>query len=961
MVDGQVEGFDQLSRIKPVNLEMNLLITIARCARMARFVRSRTVVNASNQINWYWVFRHLKWCNPFFYYRRIRKQRRKAQLEAIPVGALDESTDFVVPTSRVGDKRTSWGVLQIGILAAVRAQAEAEAREARQGRKAGGRLWDAIKSPMQFMRKREDNTQMRQVAAIKIQRAWRSHVRFEAAMSTDGGSMFGDLGIEDDSNSFMNSHRSHSVNPLDRVQNKRSVLAAFAQMNSHAAPGGKLDRREIKASLNMSNEQAQGSRFQSQAGKGRESQVGSDMRELTGQRVALGVLLALIFTVVFTYTEASTTSPTTMIVLHNQTMNNQFRMEALYAARNSSVPNMYLYLPANDDPISFDMAGVKDLKPSERIRYEVLDTLGRETAAEFSYRDEVVQAAITEIVATLFIVLVWFFGVTAFAGPVMSLVVVPIERMVRLLGMLMMDPLGYQSTQKFKNFLIEEDKLIKNTRWTKEVLKGMETSFLMSTILRIGSLMKVGFGSAGVEIIRNNLQKGQSKNMLILTTQGSTVSCIFLFCDIRNFTDATECLQEEVFVFTNRIAAVVHSICHSYGGAANKNVGDAFLLSWSLEDGEAGKNSTSGDRIRGDGVLKAKSNQADKALLSVIKICISLYYDNYYLEPLSETARNKLKDKLKRRSGPVVQMGFGLHAGKAVQGAIGSQRKIDATYVSEAVERAEFLESSTKKYGLKMLMSGNFHRLLHPNTRRRCRKIDRILLQDDEEDADEDDDELHGELMELFTFDMDVAAIHRPQLKSRADENGTISDSGSMTGDPSAARKMRKGDRRSHGSSRQIRNRRRSVSLRPQQMTNGSEELMLSGPGANNSDSHTRGAPSLVGGGTVVGSTHSDDGTPPAYQGSPELVLPTGPALYSHNIWQSPDMKRIRDKFVQGLFFQKFQSGLQAFYNKDWEMARQCFQTVLENFDDGPSKYFMDQMKKHKGVPPKNFLEYGLA
>lgn len=43
--------------------------------------------------------------------------------------------------------------------------------------------------------------------------------------------------------------------------------------------------------------------------------------------------------------------------------------------------------------------------------------------------------------------------------------------------------------------------------------------------------------------------------------------------------------------------------------------------------------------------------------------------------------------------------GFGLHAGKAVQGAIGSQRKLDATYLSEAVERAEFLESSTKIYG----------------------------------------------------------------------------------------------------------------------------------------------------------------------------------------------------------------------------------------------------------------------
>ena len=234
----------------------------------------------------------------------------------------------------------------------------------------------------------------------------------------------------------------------------------------------------------------------------------------------------------------------------------------------------------------------------------------------------------------------------------------------------------------------------------------------MSTILRIGSLMKVGFGSAGVEIIRNSLEPGQSKNMLILDSKGSTVSCIFLFCDIRQFTDATECLQEEVFVFTNKIAAVVHSICHAYGGSANKNIGDAFLLSWLLEDeatklDSRGRSRPSTHQVNfGSGAnsadtFTAKTNQADKALLSVVKICMALRHDKFYIETMSETAREALLAKLSKRKGPVVQMGFGLHAGKAVQGAIGSQRKIDATYVSESVERAEFLESSTKKYGLK--------------------------------------------------------------------------------------------------------------------------------------------------------------------------------------------------------------------------------------------------------------------
>jgi hypothetical protein len=38
------------------------------------------------------------------------------------------------------------------------------------------------------------------------------------------------------------------------------------------------------------------------------------------------------------------------------------------------------------------------------------------------------------------------------------------------------------------------------------------------------------------------------------------IEAIFGFCDIRNFTDTTECLQEEVMLFVNRIACILHSI-----------------------------------------------------------------------------------------------------------------------------------------------------------------------------------------------------------------------------------------------------------------------------------------------------------------------------------------------------------------------------------------------------------------
>lgn len=36
-------------------------------------------------------------------------------------------------------------------------------------------------------------------------------------------------------------------------------------------------------------------------------------------------------------------------------------------------------------------------------------------------------------------------------------------------------------------------------------------------------------------------------------------------------------------LFVNNIAAIVHSMVDRYAGAANKNIGDAFLLVWKMD------------------------------------------------------------------------------------------------------------------------------------------------------------------------------------------------------------------------------------------------------------------------------------------------------------------------------------------------------------------------------------------
>jgi hypothetical protein len=44
----------------------------------------------------------------------------------------------------------------------------------------------------------------------------------------------------------------------------------------------------------------------------------------------------------------------------------------------------------------------------------------------------------------------------------------------------------------------------------------------------------------------------------------------------------TEILQEGVMIFVNEIAEIVHGTINNFSGAANKNIGDAFLIFWKL-------------------------------------------------------------------------------------------------------------------------------------------------------------------------------------------------------------------------------------------------------------------------------------------------------------------------------------------------------------------------------------------
>lgn len=76
-----------------------------------------------------------------------------------------------------------------------------------------------------------------------------------------------------------------------------------------------------------------------------------------------------------------------------------------------------------------------------------------------------------------------------------------------------------------------------------------ETQVLKDTLIKISALLALGFGEAGSEIIAKNMEgPGGDVNPMI---PGIKMVGIFGFCDIRNFTDSTEILQEKVMMFVN--------------------------------------------------------------------------------------------------------------------------------------------------------------------------------------------------------------------------------------------------------------------------------------------------------------------------------------------------------------------------------------------------------------------------
>jgi class 3 adenylate cyclase len=221
---------------------------------------------------------------------------------------------------------------------------------------------------------------------------------------------------------------------------------------------------------------------------------------------------------------------------------------------------------------------------------------------------------------------------------------------------------------------------------------------------------------------------------------GRKMSAIFGFAIVRNFSDCTECLQEDVMVFVNTIAEIVHRAVKDNNGAPNKNIGEAFLLVWRQAGSEVEAHNvqddahSSSNRSCHSGT--SKGSMADSALKSFIRAALEVQASEHLRKI---TDHQKIQERL---PGFHVSMGFGLHVGWAIEGAIGSMRKIDASYLSPNVNLAARLESGCHQFHVDILISEDTYRLLSPRVQMLCRRLDRVTVKGSEQP------------MSLYTYDL---------------------------------------------------------------------------------------------------------------------------------------------------------------------------------------------------------------
>ena len=350
-----------------------------------------------------------------------------------------------------------------------------------------------------------------------------------------------------------------------------------------------------------------------------------------------------------------------------------------------------------------------------------MDETGCTSRAYFDTSDISRTTAALSLSKTIFVMLLLVSFSIVFSNDAQALVVSPVERMMSVVSNLADNPLaaldnGASEESHISGDLYDDD--------------AVETAILENILRKIGSLLQVGFGPAGASIIAKNIGHGELRAL----EPGRMVTSVFGFVCIKDFTSIVACLEEDMTRYVNAIAAIVHRGVHHGFGAANKNIGSSFLFAWKICDGLlTSPQQCSGvspkQHLKGAGNVSREvgpTEIVDNAIASFIRARVDVFNGNRSGEFADFFHHPKIAASYGKDFE--VQLSFGMHVGWAIEGAIGSKFKIDASYLSPNVNIAARLASSTSQFQTQMLLSEDIYNMASAGAREKLRVIDKVTL-----------------------------------------------------------------------------------------------------------------------------------------------------------------------------------------------------------------------------------------
>jgi class 3 adenylate cyclase len=314
-----------------------------------------------------------------------------------------------------------------------------------------------------------------------------------------------------------------------------------------------------------------------------------------------------------------------------------------------------------------------------------------------------------------------------FSHDTRALLLSPLESMMLKVGMVRINPMlatrlsddAFAHEERVKGQL-RMDTFSRKARLKKifccvheKPSQPMETMILENTLIKLGTLLAVGFGEAGSSVI-SRCMMGSDLDPSEVLAAGAEVKCIIGKARIGDFDIITQILSKHVMTFVNQVAEIVHGVVDEFGGAINRSDGDSFLLVWSfegLDNNQAAK-------------LADMSMVAFAHIFSAVNTSRTLA--EYRLHPGLQFRIAKFR----------VTIALGLHCGWAIEGAVGTEFKIDASYISPHVQVAEAMEQTTKIYGVGIVVSGDLMKRCSSEMSSKCRRMDRLTVKCSKEPLD---------------------------------------------------------------------------------------------------------------------------------------------------------------------------------------------------------------------------------